>query len=183
MSAVEEASPLSRKVMERQITASFDDQGEHLGALVAGQHRDVAQERRLDDCCCYDKRERRREPVGERDDARGQDRGDDERLLEQRAASLEQACQRMIGTQEGVCRRFVVGEWRGRVIRCIASFPIADEPSRRTWRNRTPESCAGPAARCRSVGGGEQPCERFVAGGVGQDEDLVAGGQGCGVLG
>ena len=113
MSAIEKASTLARKVMKRQITASFDDQVEHVGAPAAGQHRDAAHEDRLDDCCGYDKRERRTQPVGERDDARGQDRGDDERLLEQSPASLEHACQRMIGAQKEVSRWMAVGRVEG----------------------------------------------------------------------
>src|SRR5512133_1053816 len=48
--------------MERQLTASFDDQVEHVGALAAGQHRDAAHERRLHDRCCYDEASAARTP-------------------------------------------------------------------------------------------------------------------------
>jgi hypothetical protein len=143
--AVEKASPLARKVMERQITASFDDQVEDVGPPAAGQHHDAAHEDRFDDGRGYDKRERYRQPVGERDDARGENHGDDERLLEYCPASLQHTCQRMISAQEGVSRRRVVrrvGEVGDPVhsqrSHCRPVFPahLAQPYSRGVWASR-----------------------------------------------
>ena len=182
MSPIEKPSPLAREVVERQVRASFDYQVEDVGLPAAGQHHDAAHEDRLDDGRGYDKRERHRQPVGERDDARGENDSDDERLLEYCPASLQHTWQRMIGAQEGVSRRRLVGRVEevgdpvhGQRSHCRPVFPahLAQRYSRAVWASRRAQA---------SIGGGEQPREPFAADGVGEHEDLVAGGKACGVL-